>query len=324
MSHALIARSRDLRQLQEEGYSLRIVDEAYLLVDDIPYVTARRTVSEGVIVMPLTFAGDVTVQPTTHVAQWTGEFPHYANGQKLLALLPENAAPDAGSESIPPSYQLSAKATGGYSDYHHKVTTYVDILSREARLLDPMATAQKWRVITDNDDPESVFHFADTASVRQNTTDLARKLQDERVAIVGVGGTGSFVLDLVARTWVREIHLFDADPFLQHNAFRVPGPLSREDVEGGAHKASFHAERYSRMRTGVVANDTLIDENNVGTLGSFDTVFLCMDGDPIKGRIIETCIARRYPSHRRWDGLVSRRRFAGGDSSNDYGGLCPP
>ena len=291
MSHALIARSPDLRQLQEEGYSLRIVDEAKLLVDDIPYVTPQRTVREATLVMPLTLAGDMTVRPASHAARWTGEFPHYANGQKLLALLLENAAPDAGSDSIPPSYQLSAKATGGYSDYHHKVTTYVDILSREARLLDPMATAQKWKVIVDDDDPDSVFHFADTASVRQNTTDLARKLQGERVAIVGVGGTGSFVLDLVARTWVREIHLFDRDPFLQHNAFRAPGPFSREDVGGGAHKASFHAERYSRMRKGVVPNDTLIDETNVGELGSFDTVFLCMDGHPIKRTIVETCVA---------------------------------
>ena len=291
MSHALIARSADLRQLQEEGYSLRIVDEAHLLVDDIPYVTPRRTVSEATLVMALTLAGDMTVPPTTHVARWTGQFPHYANGEKLLALQHENAAPDAGFDSIPPCYQLSAKALGGYSDYHHKVTTYVEILSREARQLDVEATAQKWRVIADEDDPDGVFYFADTASARQNTTDLARKLQAERVAIVGVGGTGSFVLDLVARTWIREIHLFDANPFLQHNAFRAPGPFSREDVGGGPHKASFHAERYSRMRKGVVPNDILIDETNVEELGAFDTVFLCMDGHPIKGKIIEACVA---------------------------------
>ena len=41
MSHALIARSRDLRRLQDEGYTLRIVDQAYLLVDNVPYVTAQ-------------------------------------------------------------------------------------------------------------------------------------------------------------------------------------------------------------------------------------------------------------------------------------------
>ena len=290
MSHALIARSPDLRRLQEEGYTLRIV-EAYLLVDDVPYVTPQRTVSTATLVMALTLDGDITVPPTTHVAGWTGEFPHCANGDKLLALLHENAAPDAGSDSMPPMYQLSAKPSHGYSDYHHKVTTYIDILSSEARHLDATATAQKWKVIVDDGNSDSVFHFADTASARQNTTDLARKLRSERVAIVGVGGTGSFVLDLVARTWVREIHLFDDDPFLQHNAFRAPGPFSRDDLGGEPRKASFHARRYSRMRKGIIASDVFIDDTNVDELGEFDTVFLCMDGHPIKANILETCVA---------------------------------
>ena len=54
MSHALIARSRDLRRLQDEGYTLRIVDQAYLLVDNVPYVTAQGEVHEGALVMDLT------------------------------------------------------------------------------------------------------------------------------------------------------------------------------------------------------------------------------------------------------------------------------
>lgn len=291
MSHALIARSADLRQLHQEGYTLRVVDEAVLLVDDVPYVTPRRTVGEATLVMPLTLARDITVPPTTHVAGWTGEFPHRANGHKLLALLHEHAAPDEGSDSVPPAYQLSAKPPNGYSDYHHKVTTYIEILSSEARHLDATATAQKWRVIEDDGDSDSVFCYADTASPRQDTTDLARKLRDERIAIVGVGGTGSFVLDFVARTWVREIHLFDHDPFLQHNAFRAPGPFSREDVGGGPHKAHFHARRYSLMRKGITPHDAFIDDTNVGDLGKFDTVFLCMDGHPIKADILHVCLA---------------------------------
>ena len=78
--------------------------------------------------MPLTMAGDITVPPTTHVVSWTGEFPHRANGEKLLALLHENASPAAATDSLPPAYQLSAKPPNGYSDYCHKVTTYIEIL----------------------------------------------------------------------------------------------------------------------------------------------------------------------------------------------------
>ncbi len=194
------------------------------------------------------------------------------------------------SDSLPTVYELSAKPDSGYSNYYHKVNTYVEILSREARLISPDSTAQQWKVVPKEDDGESVFNFADTATARQNTVDLARKLQNERVAIVGVGGTGSYVLDLVAKTWVREIHLFDDDPFLQHNAFRSPGSFSRSELEGGPVKSIFHAERYSRMRTGIVPCNARIDHTNVRELADFDTVFLCIDGHQIKAQIVETCV----------------------------------
>ena len=290
MSRALIARNTDLRKLEEEGYTLRVVDDAYLLIENVPYVTAQGDVQEGSLVMELTLSGDCTVQPTKHVAYWTGEFPYEANGDKLLALVIEDAGKDSLCDSILPVYQFSAKPDDGYKNYHHKVTTYVDILSREARLISPDSTAQQYKVVVENDS-NSVFHFADTASVRQNTTDLTRKFQHEQVAIVGVGGTGSYVLDLVAKTWVRQIHLFDDDPFLQHNAFRSPGPFSRVELEGGTIKSAFHAERYSRMRDGIIVQDTCIDETNVQQLGAFDTVFLCIDGHPIKAHILETCMS---------------------------------
>ena len=291
MSHAPIARSPDLRRLQDDGYTLRIVDQAYLLVDNVPYVTAQGEVHEGALVMDLTLNNDVTVKPNTHVTNWTGEFPHCANGEKLLALLAEGSGKSSLSDSLPPVYQFSAKPSGGYEDYHHKVSTYVEILGREARQLDPNATAQQWKVTVDDDDDESVFHFADTASARQNTVDLARKLQPERVAIVGAGGTGSYVLDFVAKTWVREIHVFDDDPFIQHNAFRSPGPFSRKEIEGGPIKSTLHAGRYASMRKGIVAHATCVDDTNVEQLGDFDTVFLCMDGHPIKARVLEVCLA---------------------------------
>ena len=123
MSHALIARSHDLRRLQDQGYSLRIVDEGYLRVTNVPYVTPQRDVQEDTLFMELTLSGDITVAPNNHVAYWTEKFPHYASGAKLLALIHDGTGKRAISDSIPPAYQLSAKPDGGYRDYHHKVTT---------------------------------------------------------------------------------------------------------------------------------------------------------------------------------------------------------
>ena len=138
----------------------------------------------------------------------------------------------------------------------------------------------------------SPLAFRDTASARQNTVDLASKLLDERVAIVGVGGTGSYVLDFVSKTWVQTIHLFDGDDFLQHNAFRSPGACGVDDLQDLVPKAVFQARRYSRMHLGVEAHPVDVDETNVARLGDYDTVFLCVDGGPMKAKVLETCISK--------------------------------
>ena len=92
MSRALIARNRDLRRLEDEGYTLRIVDDAYLMVENVPYVTAQSQVEDSALVMELTLSADLTVRPANHVAYWAGGFPYEASGNKLQALLMEGAS----------------------------------------------------------------------------------------------------------------------------------------------------------------------------------------------------------------------------------------
>ena len=67
MSRALIARNRDLRSLEDQGYTLRIVDDAYLVVENVPYVTAQGEAQESALVMELTLSGDLTVRPAQPV-----------------------------------------------------------------------------------------------------------------------------------------------------------------------------------------------------------------------------------------------------------------
>ena len=140
MSRGLIARSPDLRTLEAELYSLCVVDDAFLVIKGVPYVTIARQVQRAELVMVLTLRGDETAKPGDHVAYWSGEHPHCADGRKLDALL----VPSAGRESVSPSFPsvLMFSAKADYRDYHHKVTTYAEILGREARLIDPGATAR--------------------------------------------------------------------------------------------------------------------------------------------------------------------------------------
>ena len=288
MSHALIARNPDLKRLQEAGYALRIQD-GYLLVEGVPYITnATGSVQEGTLVMLLDLSGDDTVQPADHVAYWTGTFPYRAGGQKLL-VFGENEITQLLSDGTAITHMFSAKPTGGrYQDYEHKVKTYVEIIEREARQLSPSATAKKWKVIRETQIDE-VFEYMETASARQNTVDISAQLVGEKVAIIGLGGTGSYVLDFVAKTWVREIHLYDDDRFLQHNAFRAPGAPGVEEIEGGPSKVEFHAARYAKLRKGVIGHPVRIDEINIDKLRTYQTIFLCIDGHRIKKAILETC-----------------------------------
>lgn len=56
-----------------------------------------------------------------------------------------------------------------------------------------------------------VFCYPDTATTRAGIGAATAKLMTERVAIIGLGGTGSYILDLLAKVPIGEIHLFDPD-----------------------------------------------------------------------------------------------------------------
>jgi hypothetical protein len=165
------------------------------------------------------------------------------------------------------------------------MTTYVAILSGYARRLEPEVTARTFPVIEESD-PDSVFLYTDTASSRAGLGAINAKLEQDRIAIVGLGGTGSYLLDLLAKTCVREIHLFDGDAFRQHNAFRAPGATACGDLAGGPNKAVHFAEVHGRMRRGIIAHPARVDETNVDKLCEMDFVFLAIDDGPSRRQII--------------------------------------
>ena len=102
------------------------------------------------------------------------------------------------------NHTFSAKPIDPYSDYHAKMTKYVAILEGPARAIDPAATARTFPVIEPEEAVlDTVFNYIDTASSRAEIDLITRKLMIPKVAIVGLGGTGGYVLDLVAKTPVR-------------------------------------------------------------------------------------------------------------------------
>jgi tRNA A37 threonylcarbamoyladenosine dehydratase len=165
------------------------------------------------------------------------------------------------------------------------MTTYVAIISKPAHAIDSTVSAHTYAVI-EQEEPDAVFKYIDTASSRAGISVVTDKLALDRIAIVGLGGTGSYVLDLVAKTPVSEIHLFDGDKFLSHNAFRAPGAPSIDDLRLKPMKTDYFREQYSAMRRNIIAHTSYIDASNVDQLQKMDFVFLCMDSGGAKKLII--------------------------------------
>jgi hypothetical protein len=285
MSQQLISRSPDLQRLRDEGYDIE-VRSSYLLVKNVPYVNSRKEIKFGTLVSDLSLAGDVTTTPGTHVAYFAGDHPCDKNGSELHRIKHGSARQQLGP-NLEVNHAFSSKPLSGrYADYYEKMTTYVAIISSPAHALDPCVTAQTFPVV-EPDDEESVFNYIDTASSRAGINVVTRKLELDKVAILGLGGTGSYVLDLVAKTPVREIHLFDGDRFLQHNAFRSPGAPSVGELRTGSQKVAYFAEVYSKMRKGIILHPGYVDASNVGQLAEMDFVFICLDKGEAKRLIVE-------------------------------------
>ncbi len=278
MSHQLIAHSPDLQKLRNQGLDLDI-QHGYLLIKDVPYVNASREVKLGTLVSRLELNGDITNKPSDHVAYWVGEHPCHSTGSVIATIQNPSAPQDLGN-GLKVDYTFSAKAE--YRDYHHKMTTYIGRITGEAQVIDAAATAETYPVIP-TEENESVFKYQDTASSRVNIGNFKDKFAGQRIGIVGLGGTGSYVLDLVAKTCVKEIHLFDGDVFSQHNAFRTPGAASIDELKMKPTKVAFLESVYAKMRRGLVIHDTYLDSSTSNQLDGLDFVFLCLDrGAPKK------------------------------------------
>jgi hypothetical protein len=291
VSRRPLSRSADLVRLRNEGYEVAIRGD-HLVVSHVPYVTAERTVELGTLVSTLNFAGDTTTTPETHTIAFAGSVPCDAAGRRLDALINVEQIQEQ-VPGLPTNFVFSSKPmpAGQYPDYFTKVSTYVAILEHQAQLIDPTATARTFAPIAD-DEEDSVFLYADTASTRAGIEVITAKLAIDRVAVVGLGGTGAYLLDLLAKTPIKEIHLFDGDRFHQHNAFRAPGAASWAELSSTPFKVDYLAARYEPMRRGIVRHPSAVTTSTLQELDGMNFVFLAVDDGPAK-RVIVTYLEDR-------------------------------
>lgn len=283
MSHELFSRSSDLKRLRDEGYFVQ-QQGGYLVMREVPYVTAQKQVRSGTLISSLTVAGDETRTPDTHVVHWDGDFPCRADGTPIQKIA-HGTGPFELGRGLNAKFSFSSKPDGGYTDYHHKMATYANIIAGPAAVLTPGATARKFS--EPEEEEASVFNYIETASDRVGIGVLTERLIGERVAIIGCGGTGGYILDFVAKTPVREVRLFDSDYFLTHNAFRAPGAPSLEQLRDAPKKVDYLKSNYSRMHRNIVAHDVALGADNLYLLDGVTFAFLSLDAGNAKPLIVE-------------------------------------
>lgn len=282
MSRALFSRSPDLQRLRDEGYFVQIRN-GFLILHEVPYLAAPGKISRGTLMSPLTLTGEQAAPPGQHTIYFDGQYPLEADGTRIGAIAHQTQHFDLGG-GLSAEHLFSCKPEAGYLDNYEKLTTYASIISGPARSVDGKATARVYKAAGEEED--SVFCYTDNASALAGIGALSERFHGERVGIIGTGGSGSYILDLIAKTPVSEIRIFDPDVFKQHNAFRAPGAASLEELRDAPLKVDYFASIYSRMHRHIVPHPVKLSGDNVFLLEGVTFAFLSMDAGPDKAAVV--------------------------------------
>lgn len=280
MSQQLINHSPDLKRLRDEGYEMEI-NGGYLLIHHIPFVDSNRQIQYGVLVSTLTLINsNQTGTPDNHVIHFIGENPCEVDGTLITAIQHGNTTTVL-NNYITINRSFSNKPPAGYPNYYEKIKRYADMISAPAKYIDSSVTEKTFKIITDSNN-ETVFQYIDTNSSRANIEVINSKLEGQKIAIVGLGGTGAYILDMIAKTPVNEIHIYDGDSFDQHNAFRSPGAASMNDLINNPRKTIYYKNIYSNMHKYIYAHDYYIKKDNLQELDQMNYVFICVDKNSVR------------------------------------------
>jgi len=317
MFHELVSRNADLKRLLDKGYAIKF-DSGHLVVRDVPYLDKERALRTGAFVTKLEFVDKVQVKQQDHQVFFCGSHPHGADGAPIpnLGGGPTQLTLKDSSLVVERSFSNKPVNSNGFPDFFEKIESYTRIISGPAMTVHGAATPLTFRV-----DEEvasgSVFKFHDTLTTRAEIGDLAKKFNDDIIAIIGLGGTGSYLLDFMVKTPVKEIRGFDRDPFHVHNAFRSPGRLL-DDGELGKAKADVYSQRYANFRDGLRVEAKYIDASCEAELDSVTFAFVCVDKGRSRSAIFDLLLAKRIPFIDVGMGLDRKRGPLGGMVRTTY------
>jgi hypothetical protein len=275
--------SPHIERLAADGYYVEIREEKFLIIKRVPYLNRDLEVRFGSIISPLEMNGnDVKLNPQ-HPVYFSGEQPYKANG---VILKPNNSNKVELLPGLHADFYYSYKKNGKpYQDYYEKMSHYVHMFSKHAMHVDATVTFNVGSLVeVPNNSP---FKYSDCNSASPEVNILLEKFSDQKIGIIGLGGTGSYILDFVAKTPVAEIHLFDADYYQNKNAFRAPGSTPLEALVDPRFKTDYFKDEYSKIHKGITSHPDYIRGSNLAELDGLTFIFISIDKSPVKEIIID-------------------------------------
>ena len=187
----------------------------------------------------------------------------------------------------------------GWSGHPEKDATANDLIHRYAkRIIGAVAKAGFSDVsfLTES----GPFRFPNTFEARAAIGPLQDRIRQQSIAIIGLGGTGAYLLDLIAKTPVLAIHGLDDDNMEWHNFMRAPGAPTPDELrqQEPLSKVEYYESRYTSLREGIQLHPMRVDDE--ATFHQFlsdypiDFAFVCT-GPSASGRqdMIYSTLAER-------------------------------
>lgn len=289
--------NKDIQKLIDRGYAVDF-DEGYLVIRDIPYLDNNLELKKGAFVTKLVFVNQVLVKQHDHQVYFAGSSPYNLDGKPIPNIGDRPAGLSLSEKSndifVERRFSNKPRVKGrlvGFNDFYEKIESYSRLISGPAQEKHDV-NPYTFRTIT-RKQTESVFKFQDTLTSRAEIFDLNLKFKEETVAIIGLGGTGSYILDFIVKTPVKEVRGFDLDSYYVHNAFRSPGKLDEEEL--GRSKVDVYSNRYSGFRNGLYMEKSFIDETSSEKLKGVTFAFVCVDKGESRSGIIALLEAMEIP-----------------------------
>jgi tRNA A37 threonylcarbamoyladenosine dehydratase len=230
-----------------------------------------------------------------HTVWFTGTVPCTPTGESLAHIMvaDTNETLVAGRKALC-RFSYKSERPDTLDNFYNKLTHYVRKLQSYVNVIDPTASAAGEGSISIRQE-RSVFLYPNTAIARAGLDAYENKLKVRKIAIVGVGGTGSYILDALAKTPVQEIHLYDDDIVEPATGFRMPGALTIEEAHRRIPKTDHLKTVYSAMRVGIESHPVRVTEANLHELDDCNFVFIAVDDGPSRGSIARHLAEKKIP-----------------------------